>query len=100
MNDEGQPAEPQAVDAFPTEDQTTPENPATNHEETAPAPENPAHPVPDEDPEQHLGDVLQDPWKTGDKEWPSVEDDHADSETFRNAYEAEVANPSEPEETK
>lgn len=96
MNDEGQPAEPQAVDSFPTPDETTPENPATN-DEVSPAPENPAHPVPDEDPEQHVGDVLLDPWKSGEQNWASVEDDHADSEAFRNSY--NQADPQEPENT-
>ncbi len=98
----GQPAEPQPVDSQVTPDVVTPENPATSTDVPT-VPESPAHPVPDEDPEEHMGDVLKDPWTSGNQEWAPVQDDHEDSETFRNAYEAEVREPSQDqpsEETK
>jgi hypothetical protein len=76
-DNQGQPAEPQAVDSFPTPDPIAPENVAKNDDASS-VPENPAHPVADEDPEEHIGDELPDPWKSGDQNWASVEDDSAD----------------------
>jgi hypothetical protein len=36
---------------------------------------NPAHPV-DEDPEEHIGDELKDPWGDGsNRDWATVEED-------------------------